>query len=295
MSYKVCLHASTLTLALLVGTPAVAQPKVYDNGPAITDPGAGAGGADASALQSLLGMQSLSFGCQVAQNNRLADDFTIEACEGWKLNSFEFLAYQTGAGTGETTFTSANVRIWKGKPGEAGSVVVFGDTSTNRMVSSTWSNIYRVTDTTLLVNSRPYFKNVCDLGGVVLKGPETYWIDWQADGTIFSGPFIGSVSIKGQVQKPGSNAVQFLGATGSWSPVVDNGIGKPTQDFPFKLNYEVVLCYADCDASCTLDIDDFICYQTYYALGDPYADCDESGFLDIDDFICYQTYYALGC
>ncbi len=54
-------------------------------------------------------------------------------------------------------------------------------------------------------------------------------------------------------------------------------------------------CYPDCDASGTLDIDDFICFQTFFALGDPYADCDGSGTLDIDDFICFQTFFAIGC
>jgi len=38
-------------------------------------------------------------------------------------------------------------------------------------------------------------------------------------------------------------------------------------------------CVADCDASGTLSIDDFICYQTLYALQAPAADCDVSGDL----------------
>jgi WD40 repeat protein len=54
-------------------------------------------------------------------------------------------------------------------------------------------------------------------------------------------------------------------------------------------------CYPDCDASGTLDIDDFICFQTFFALGDPYADCDGNGVLNIDDFICFQTFFAIGC
>lgn len=54
-------------------------------------------------------------------------------------------------------------------------------------------------------------------------------------------------------------------------------------------------CYADCDGSGTLGIDDFICYQTIYSLNDPQADCDDNGTLSIDDFICFQTFYALGC
>jgi len=54
-------------------------------------------------------------------------------------------------------------------------------------------------------------------------------------------------------------------------------------------------CYPDCDLSGTLNIDDFICFQTFFAIGDPYADCDASGNLNIDDFICFQTFYAIGC
>jgi hypothetical protein len=54
-------------------------------------------------------------------------------------------------------------------------------------------------------------------------------------------------------------------------------------------------CYADCDGSGELDIDDFICFQTLFGFNDPAADCDESGELDIDDFICFQTAFGIGC
>jgi PQQ-like domain len=54
-------------------------------------------------------------------------------------------------------------------------------------------------------------------------------------------------------------------------------------------------CYPDCDADGLLTIDDFICFQTYFALSDPFADCDADGLLTIDDFICFQTYFAVGC
>lgn len=55
------------------------------------------------------------------------------------------------------------------------------------------------------------------------------------------------------------------------------------------------VCVPDCDQSGTLNVDDFICFQTYFAIGDPSADCDASGTLNIDDFICFQTFFALGC
>jgi len=54
-------------------------------------------------------------------------------------------------------------------------------------------------------------------------------------------------------------------------------------------------CEADCDASGVLSIDDFICFQTFFVLGDAKADCDASGTLTIDDFVCFQTAFVLGC
>ncbi len=63
----------------------------------------------------------------------------------------------------------------------------------------------------------------------------------------------------------------------------------------FVATVPAATCKADCDASGELDIDDFICFQTRFAISDPYADCDASGGLDIDDFICFQTLFAIGC
>jgi trimeric autotransporter adhesin len=54
-------------------------------------------------------------------------------------------------------------------------------------------------------------------------------------------------------------------------------------------------CPADCDASGGLNIDDFICFQTLFVLGDPAADCDANAQLNFDDFICFQTLFAIGC
>ncbi len=54
-------------------------------------------------------------------------------------------------------------------------------------------------------------------------------------------------------------------------------------------------CYPDCDTVNGLSIDDFICFQTLFAINNNYADCDADGTLTIDDFICFQTFFALGC
>ncbi len=70
---------------------------------------------------------------------------------------------------------------------------------------------------------------------------------------------------------------------------------QPARIVQLLANIIAPTCYADCDESGALGIDDFICFQTMFALADPYADCDESGLLGIDDFICFQTQFALGC
>lgn len=54
-------------------------------------------------------------------------------------------------------------------------------------------------------------------------------------------------------------------------------------------------CPGDCDADGSLSIDDFICFQTHFAMSHPSADCDGDGIFAIDDFICFQTHYAMGC
>ncbi len=57
-------------------------------------------------------------------------------------------------------------------------------------------------------------------------------------------------------------------------------------------------CYPNCDRSPVtpyLSVNDYICFQTRFALGDPYADCDGNGQRNVNDYICFQTSFALGC
>jgi hypothetical protein len=54
-------------------------------------------------------------------------------------------------------------------------------------------------------------------------------------------------------------------------------------------------CYSECNRDGYLSIDDFICFQSAYALGGWYADCDSNGELSVDDFICFSTFFHIGC
>lgn len=51
--------------------------------------------------------------------------------------------------------------------------------------------------------------------------------------------------------------------------------------------------WPDVDRNYQLTIDDFITFQTLYAVEDPLADFDKNGVLNIDDFIMFQTVFAL--
>ncbi len=61
------------------------------------------------------------------------------------------------------------------------------------------------------------------------------------------------------------------------------------------LNLCAAPCYADCDGNSALDLADFGCFQSKFALADPYADCNADGLLSLADFGCFQTKFAVGC
>ena len=53
--------------------------------------------------------------------------------------------------------------------------------------------------------------------------------------------------------------------------------------------------YPDCNTDRALNLSDFGCFTTKFALGDPYADCNGDGLLNLADFGCFTTKFALGC
>jgi hypothetical protein len=65
---------------------------------------------------------------------------------GWIGDAITFYAYHTGSETA-STFNNMIYQIWKGPPNDPASSMVIGDTSSNRLVSTDWTNIYRVSET----------------------------------------------------------------------------------------------------------------------------------------------------
>jgi hypothetical protein len=191
---------------------AVLGDTLFSNGPLITNAGAG-GAPDTSRLNP--GENILGFGHSIAGGNRIADDFTVSGGD-WQVDSVKFFAYQTNSGL-TSTINALNLRIWNGPPGAPGSIVVWGDATTNVLSSTRWSRMYRTG--TPFSGARPVMLIVVNVNTVLSGG--TYWLDWQAGGSAsFSGPWIPPVTVRGDTAA--GNALQFAAATG-WTPALDDG------------------------------------------------------------------------
>lgn len=246
---------SLLVFATLMIAGALNAQTIYSNGDYYNSSGTGSGGANESILQTTtFGMGTIGFGQQSNSFNRIADDFTISECR-WRIDSIALFGYQTGSTT-TSTFTAYNLRIWNGAPNNGASAVIFGDTTTNRLIRTVWSGAYRVTETTSGNTTRPIMRNVINIGGLELN-TGTYWLDWSAAGSLASGPWQPPVAILGQPIT--GNGLQRIGNT--WNNLLDGGTGTPAQGAPFIIYGTVYNATADAGA------DQAVCEQIVISVG----------------------------
>jgi hypothetical protein len=201
---------------------------LYNNGPLVTNPGAGFGGADVSAIQTTLGSSLPGYGIQLGGGNRVADDFTVPA-GGWRVDSVKVYLFQPNSGV-TPTINDVRLQIWNGRPDLPGSQVVFGDMVNNRLSAVSFSNVYRAPDNGLTATNRPIMTCTVQVG--VNLAPGTYWLDISADGSAAQGPFAPPVTRPGQAGA--GNALQFFGSSQTWNQLYDPG-GVWLDDLPFVL------------------------------------------------------------
>ncbi len=208
-------------------------PVLYNNGPLFNSYGTGDGGANES-IYYQGGTGTFGSGCQYSSGIYLADDFMVPSGRVWSVASMNFYAYQTNS-TNLSTITGIYVRIWNGKPGEAGSGVIWGNLTTNRFESSSFTNVYRV----LAANggaSRPCMKVIAKTPGLMLTSG-SYWVEWSCVGTVsLSGPWAPPVVTQDNVT---GNAVQTNDYGVTYNDVLYNNYA---QGFPFLVNgYETIV------------------------------------------------------
>jgi hypothetical protein len=195
---------------------------LWDNGPVVTNPGGGFGGADLSLLESTtLGMTT--FGAANQGNltdggNRMADDFVIPAGEEWSIRSCTFYSYQTSSPTDPSPISAATLAIWDGAPEQPGSTMVFGDQLTDRLVDAPWANLFRAEEPAPTSNARAVFAVTVDVNAVLPEG--TYFVDYAPVGSgAFSGPWAPPVTRTSQTTT--GDALQRFG--GTWQAFQDGG------------------------------------------------------------------------
>ncbi len=189
--------------------------SLVDNGPYVTHPGGGPGGSDYSFLEHPP-LSHFGASCEKDIGYRLADDFIILA-DSWEIDSIELILFENETST-TSTISEVNLQIWNGYPDSAGSAVIWGDLTTNRLNWTTWSGCYRGDD--LINTTRPLMRCICQTPGLSLDSG-IYWLDWQADGIgSYMGPWNSWIAILGQPTT--GNALQYSNSTGVWSDVTDN-------------------------------------------------------------------------
>ncbi len=191
------------------------QAVLFDNGPFVTGPGMGSGGADISEENS--GETTYGFGFQLSAGNMIADQFVVPSGETWNIEKITLFGYQTGSGT-TSTITGAYLSIYDDPPDSG--TLVYGDQATNVMTTTDWTNCYRVGNGQATNSDRPIMYAECELTGLSL-GDGEYWLVWQFDGSASSGPWANPVTITGQPST--GDALQFT-STG-WAPLAMGGTG----------------------------------------------------------------------
>jgi hypothetical protein len=203
---------------------------LFDNGPLVNSPGTGPGGADESlARDATVGLTSRGFNVAQAGGYRVADDFTVPA-GGWDVATITLVPYMAGSPTAPSPITGVNLQIRNGEPGQAGSSVVWGDSTTNRLASTVFAEVYRRLESEPGDASRPVMAAVASVGTTLAAG--TYWLDWQVDGdSSYNGPWAPPVTVDGQTTT--GNALLWNGV--EWVAVVDSGLQTP-QGLPFVVD-----------------------------------------------------------
>jgi hypothetical protein len=285
--------------AIALAAPAAAQVTLFDNGPYITQASGGPGGAALSLVPTSSGYQTHGWAnwSDATNPSRAADDFTVPA-PGWTISGIRFFQFASGSGQ-NNPFTALNVRIWSGRPGDAGSTIVAGSSTTNVLASSVYAGCYRAWDTTPLEPSRPVFNVDAAFNPPLVLPAGQYWVDWQLTSTLSSGARTVAVTYPNMGQLPGANARVFFG--GVWANATDSLQGWRVE-FPFQIRGTGPgACYANCDGSTAapiLNVLDFNCFLNKFSAGDPYANCDGSTaapILNVLDFNCFLNKFSAGC
>lgn len=213
-----------LAILSLVAVAGISSAGLYDNGPFITNPTGGAGGAPISELTAP--MSTYGIGVQQTAGNSGADDFMVTG-PGWTIKAIRLYSYQTNATT--YTITGANWSIREGADPNSAVVKGSGTGGVNGGFQA-----YRVLSTAPTNTARPIYAVDIALSTPLLLNPGQHWLTFSLTGSLASGPWYPLVT-----PRPGTANGQQAVNNGAFAPYIEAGSGM-SQDFPFQLEYNVV-------------------------------------------------------
>jgi hypothetical protein len=219
------------TLMCAIGFTALTAQPLVNNAQLITHPTGGAGGLAASATETAIGMTLYGAGMQQTAGNWIAESITVPA-SGWIIDSLICYGYQTGSPM-TSSFTGLFAFICADSSGyPMASTPILGSKSVSSLGSNGFSGIYRTPDdspTGLLNTQRPIMRLQSTLSGNLLT-PGTYWVVWNATGSLTSGPWCPPRTVK-NTPVTGA-AMQYLGSSFTFQNLVSGG---NNQGAPFTL------------------------------------------------------------
>lgn len=204
---------------------------LYSNGPFVSHPGQGFGGADASRVQNVsLGMSTFAYTASAGTVIHLADDFSIPAGVTWRIDTVTVYAYQNNSPT-TSPFTDGRLQIRRWDTGGfSPGQVIFGNLTTNRIANTYFTNTYRDSESAPGAATRPIMAIEMTVGQTFTAG--NYFIDFQVGGSP------GIASGAPPVTIPGQTGVSFggsFGFNGSGWIFLQDASTAGFQDLPFLI------------------------------------------------------------
>ncbi|MCW3124136.1 MAG: hypothetical protein JWQ38_3628 [Flavipsychrobacter sp.] len=136
----------------------------------------------------------------------LAEDIVIPTGATYKLDTFFTYGYERNS-TSTSTFKAAYLQIYSGIPG-AGGTLVWGDSVTNILASTSFTGMYKVSSSFPLDTTRPIMELRCGLSPSPVLSSGTYWFAWSASGS--GNHFVDGIIkvLPGRINPPDQNAKQ---------------------------------------------------------------------------------------
>jgi len=258
-----CMKRASLFAAVAFLAANTAGAQIYVNGPLSTGPTTDSGvaapaGSNWSEAQHPTGdttqaNTNAGYSCSntTTIQFRCADDFIVPVgSSGWTLGFVDVFAYRTGAPASPSPIAAGTLRIWNQPPNAALTGLLCGDKTTNVLVSSTDTLLWRIFNTvapppgTAPGTTRKVWQNRLQVpaacSGASFFTPGTYWVDWNTTSGAQLAHFAPAATVVGSRGLAGWNARQDTTGAEGWIAAVDAGNPATApdfpQDFPFQLS-----------------------------------------------------------